>query len=958
MGYRQNTCADEKLHARCATTARSRSAFAPDCLQGHHVEEFSFVSIHKSCLYLVRRFLFFTIALAAPVSLCSGAMAQTAPQLLPYSVKVVAGGGTAGGSGWTTGKACPVSGYTSTDNYGDGCLATEIALSGPRTAVADANGNIFFTDYSNGLIRRVDALSGIVTAVAGGVAYTASPGNGAACATGSSLTATDAKGDGCLGTQVFVGAPIGLAFSPSGDLYFSEIGSSASGATFGADVRKIAATNGTITGTGVISMVDGALSTYSKSGFTVNNYGATPACSDQNLTNCVVAATSSYLGDPYGLAFDKNGDLYIAEEYKQAVLVVNTSSATNKLFAGTANEVDIPAGTVAKIVGAYTPSGGSTTSACPTGNVSPYGCSYPSAGQAGYPYTIGASANSVMIDNPYAVAVDASGSVYFSDYYLYNVPQVPGSGSSAGGIYLYAGVNASPYVKGTYTAPVTTRGIAGSSSTPFPIGYPHGVAADSNNNVYIADATNGVVWRVDGAGDVPGQMAQPMYPVAGGAASVCGASIVPGVTAIDTYGDGCAATSAKFGTGSTGGIFGLSVDAYSDLFVGDTVTNMVREVASGTQFGPIGANQPTQRVAIHFAAGDLPATTSPYVLTGNVANFSLGSATCTTNSDTTTDCVLPVTATPTALGPFTNTLQVTSKLGATASFPLSGTYVATPLTRTVVSASQAANCSNTTAYNTTTPVTLTATIFSSGANPPTGTVTFYASYNSGAATQIGTAQPVSNNIATLTYTFATTGSYAITAVYSGDSYYLTSTSSADTITSAAPSLSPTAVSNQQSTVHAGQTALYSFNLQQNVFTGTISFSCSGLPANSSCIFSPNSISASGCQTSNTVAMSILTQQQPAPMAASFGAGHGLWQLLSLLSGIGLALLIGLRRRSGSGLDRVWLMLALLLTGLGASSCNGAATKVAATPAGSYTVTVTASGSTGTASTFTVPLTVQ
>lgn len=59
-------------------------------------------------------------------------------------------------------------------------------------------------------------------------------------------------------------------------------------------------------------------------------------------------------------------------------------------------------------------------------------------------------------------------------------------------------------------------------------------------------------------------------------------------------------------------------------------------------------------------------------------------------------------------------------------------------------------------------MTLRATIFSSGANPPTGTVTFYAN-----GTQVGTAQPVSNNLATLTYTFSTSGSYAITAIYSG-----------------------------------------------------------------------------------------------------------------------------------------------------------------------------------------------
>ncbi len=69
------------------------------------------------------------IALA---SLCPSAFAQTAPQLLPYTAKLIAGGGTA-----TIGQGaiCPVSGFTSTDAYGDGCLATEIQLVSPRYAL-------------------------------------------------------------------------------------------------------------------------------------------------------------------------------------------------------------------------------------------------------------------------------------------------------------------------------------------------------------------------------------------------------------------------------------------------------------------------------------------------------------------------------------------------------------------------------------------------------------------------------------------------------------------------------------------------------------------------------------------------------------------------------------------------------------------------------------------------------
>ena len=147
---------------------------------------------------------------------------------------------------------------------------------------------------------------------------------------------------------------------------------------------------------------------------------------------------------------------------------------------------------------------------------------------------------------------------------------------------------------------------------------------------------------VDGAG-------QTMYVVAGGATNVCSAFT-------DIYGDGCPGTQAKFGSSGGGnyataaspGIFGVSVDANSNLYTGDTVTNLVREVASGTQFGNVGAVQ-TDVVDVHFAAND-SAAAGGYTLTSGASIFSLGTPSCTTNSDLTTDCLLPITVTPSRAG--------------------------------------------------------------------------------------------------------------------------------------------------------------------------------------------------------------------------------------------------------------------------------------------------------------------
>jgi sugar lactone lactonase YvrE len=512
-------------------------------------------------------------------------------------------------------------------------------------------------------VRRIDANSGIVTTVAGGAS--SSPASGATCG---SLVSVDSRGDGCLGTAVKLSHPVGLVFSPSGDLYFGDSGY--------ANVRKIAATSGLITTSGVISLVAGNVSgTYGYA----SNFGSTT----------INAATQGYLDGPFGLAFDAAGNLYIADEYKNAVLALNTNTTGSTTVTG----VTIPAGTIAKILGSVTAGG----TVCPNSPATTNGCNYGLA-------TFNGPANSSETDTPYGVAVDPNGNVYFSGEYDNYIGKI----STSGLLTSYAGVQGAAAKK-------LVRGTAGS----FGIGSPFGIVADSSSNVYFADASSGVIWRVDAAG-------LSQYVVAGGATAICSA-------ATDTYGDGCPATQAKFGSSGSGnfatasnpGVFGVTVDANSNLFVGDSITGLVREVSSGTQFGTIGANQPTQTVAIHFATSDMPASAGAYTLTAGASNFSLGTAVCTTNSDATVDCLLPVTATPSVLGPFSGTLQVKSSLGATASFLLSGVYAQSPLTRTTLTASGGTgSCSGTTTYATTAPITLTATVVSTGT--PSGTVTFYA----------------------------------------------------------------------------------------------------------------------------------------------------------------------------------------------------------------------------------------
>jgi len=333
------------------------------------------------------------------------------------------------------------------------------------------------------------------------------------------------------------------------------------------------------------------------------------------------------------------------------------------------------------------------------------------------------------------------------------------------------------------------------------------------------------------------------------------------------------------------------------------------------------------------------------------ANFSLGKATCTANSDTTTDCLLPVNATPTGVltgSNFTGTLQVLSTKGTTATFTLSGIFYGTPATTTAVSVPL--SCAGNTIYLPTTAVTLTATVGSSGS--PTGTMTFFAN-----GTQIGTPQTVANGSATLNYTFVTPGTYTITASYSGDSYFTASSGQSPTpVYSENPNFGMTTVSFPGGQIFPGGTAVYSFNLAQNVYTGTITFSLSGLPPNSSLSISPSSVASTACTAGTTVAFSVITQQGTAVLPASFGIfGRGKGSAFSLLAvfALGFAILLG-RRRTRLRFGRLWIVLALLGVASSLVACSSNVQTPAGTPAGPYTVTVTATGSTGATSTLTLP----
>jgi sugar lactone lactonase YvrE len=102
----------------------------------------------------------------------------------------------------STGIITTVAGNHTCGYNGDGILATSAELYSPQDVAVDSSGNIYIADFSNQRVRMVDAVTGLISTVAGdGVAgYT-----GDGTATGHSLY-----------------NPVGVATDPSGNLFITD----------------------------------------------------------------------------------------------------------------------------------------------------------------------------------------------------------------------------------------------------------------------------------------------------------------------------------------------------------------------------------------------------------------------------------------------------------------------------------------------------------------------------------------------------------------------------------------------------------------------------------------------------------------------------------------------------------------------------------------------------------------
>ncbi|GEM_PF-644593 len=268
----------------------------------------------------------------------------------------------------TNGIITTIAGTGTQGNSGNGGLAVNATLYRPAGVTFDAAGNLYISEYGNGDVRKVDT-NGIITRVAGtGTVGTSNDGGQATnsqlySATGAALDSngnlyinesahcrirkvgtngiittvagnTDFitggfSGDGGLATNAQLNTPCGIALDSSGNVFIADNDNSR--------VRKVD-TNGiinTIVGGGSSSS-DGLLGTntllsyaygvgldrynnlYITTGSRVrkmdtNGIMMTVAGGGNNNPGDYGPATSAKLSSPRGVAFDSQGNLYIAD---------------------------------------------------------------------------------------------------------------------------------------------------------------------------------------------------------------------------------------------------------------------------------------------------------------------------------------------------------------------------------------------------------------------------------------------------------------------------------------------------------------------------------------------------------------------------------------------------------------------------------------------------------------------
>jgi hypothetical protein len=413
----------------------------------------------------------------------------------------------------------------STGTCGDGGPALKAAFNFPLAVGVNSAGNLYIADAFDNRIRAVNrgtksaTLFG-VTIPAGDIATIA--GNGIPCA-----NPTSSCGDGGTPLGPTLNYPQSVALDSAGNLYIGD--------TRDNKIRMINAT-----GTPVITTVAGT-------GGICNSISK---CGDGG------AAISAELHMPMWVFLDASNNVYIADTNSHKIRLVSALTGTISTVAGTGVEGFAGDGGVATSAELNFPgsvfldssgnlviadSGNQRVRQVSAGIIS----SIAGGGMGGD----GGPATSATLANPFSVAEDAAGNLYIAD--------------TANNRIRLVNTQTPPMI-----STVAGTGIVGSTGDGGPaasatLNGPTGVKVDSLGNLWIADAGNNVVRKVDAS-------TQTITTYAGTLGKSCFRN--------DSCGDLGPATLATLSTPRS-----VALDTAGNLFIADYTAHRVRRVDATTQ---------------------------------------------------------------------------------------------------------------------------------------------------------------------------------------------------------------------------------------------------------------------------------------------------------------------------------------------------------------------------------------
>ena len=380
----------------------------------------------------------------------------------------------------------------------------------------------------SGFGLRLAALVGWRTALGFVLAAVAAPlawaQGGATIETVAGNGAASFNGDGGAATSAAIRTPNGVTVDSAGNLY---IGDSSNNR-----IRRVDAS--------------GNISTFAGTG--AGSFGGDGG-----------AATSAQLNFPNGLVVDSAGNLYFADENNHRIRRVDA-----------AGNISTVAGTGAGgIFGAFGGDGGPATSAAfryppnialdSAGNlyIADYGnrrvrkvdasgniSTIAGTGAAGFSGD-GGPANAAPVDGPTGIALDSAGNIYIADTNNHRIRKM----DPAGIISTIAGTGSAGF------------GGDGGPATAAQINFPRHIALDGAGNLYIADASNHRIRRVDASGII---------------------STIAGTGSGGFSGDGGAPTSAQINDPR-----GIAVDSASRyIYIADSDNNRIRRISGVAQPRP------------------------------------------------------------------------------------------------------------------------------------------------------------------------------------------------------------------------------------------------------------------------------------------------------------------------------------------------------------------------------------